>query len=145
MWPVHKVNCVKTSWILDSIANKMSKKLSVFICRHDTLTSPVTNASGERDGRKCSKGSQAAFKPGALRSGLSQYPTQGATGAALEFSFSKLPLVEDRMRSTMGQNRLNLSHLSLISPLQAIFYAFDMNWILPASFKEFSVRKLLKS
>ena len=47
---------------------------------------------------------------------------------------------EARLRSTIGQNRLN--HLSLICPLKAIFCA---SWILPASLRSSLSEKLLKN
>ena len=87
----------------------------------------VTSA-GQQRGRRSEKRKAQVFPfvDIALRLFMT-LPVANASGGR---SSSKWAVVKDRLRPTMGQNRLN--HPSLICPLNAIFCA---NWILPASLR----------
>lgn len=69
---------------------------------------------------------------------LRLFMTLPVTNASGERSFSKLGLIKNRLRSTMGQNRLN--HLSLMSIENDVLRNLDFSGLI----KYFSARKSRK-
>lgn len=69
---------------------------------------------------------------------LRLFMTLPVTNASGERSFSKLGLIKNRLRSTMGQNRLN--HLSLMSIEIDVLRILDFSGLI----KDFSARKSRK-